>query len=67
MCALHLSPFITLVGSLGTASTSVRRIGKNQYILGSHQESDIALTAQLSGPACAFRLDISDLTIESTY
>ncbi|KAJ8585481.1 hypothetical protein M405DRAFT_408372 [Rhizopogon salebrosus TDB-379] len=40
------------------------------YTLGSLQESDIGLTAQLTlaGPACnAFGLDISDLTIEVTY
>ncbi|KAJ8579965.1 hypothetical protein M405DRAFT_869826 [Rhizopogon salebrosus TDB-379] len=40
------------------------------YTLGSLQESDIGLTAQLTlaGPACnAFGLDISDLTIEATY
>ncbi|KAJ8580637.1 hypothetical protein M405DRAFT_854975 [Rhizopogon salebrosus TDB-379] len=40
------------------------------YTLGSLQESDIGLTAQLTlaGPACnAFGLDISDFTIEVTY
>ena len=40
------------------------------YTLGSLQESDIGLTAQLTlaGQACnAFGLDISDLTIEVTY
>jgi alpha-glucosidase len=56
---------------LGTASTSVRRtvLGNNQYILGSLQESDIGLTTQLTlaGSACAFGLDISDLTIEVAY
>ncbi|KAG1730127.1 glycosyl hydrolases family 31-domain-containing protein [Suillus paluster] len=40
------------------------------YTLGSLQDSDIGLTAQLTlaGPACnAFGLDISDLTIEVIY
>ncbi|KAG1814614.1 glycoside hydrolase family 31 protein [Suillus subaureus] len=40
------------------------------YTLGSLQESDIGLTAQLTlaGPACnAFGLDIANLTIEVTY
>jgi alpha-glucosidase len=40
------------------------------YTLGSLQESDIGLTAQLTpaGPSCnAFEQDISDLTIEVTY
>jgi hypothetical protein len=49
---------------------TVNGMARLGYTLGSLQESDIGLTAQLTlaGPACnAYGLDISYLSIEVTY